>query len=102
MISWIWINAIFGTRLPNTKTPTGEDEIRIKVEDDVIVFPQDAVGKKVIAEGTVEEKRYEGEDAVAYLKHLAEERGEDFDPASVTGPVTFYQIRSKGAIIHGI
>jgi len=39
------------------------------------------------------------EDAVNYFTHVAEERGETFDPASVTGPATIYQIKDKGAEI---
>jgi hypothetical protein len=39
------------------------------------------------------------EQAIAQLKHEAEENGKKFDPASVTGPVTAYQIAGTGAVI---
>ena len=32
-------------------------------------------------------------------QHMAEERGETFDPASVTGPTTIYRIDGTGAVV---
>ena len=77
----------------------GGQKIKIKVEDDVIVFPQEAKGKMARAEGKVYAIHLTEEDAVNYFEHVAEEKGETFDPASVTGPVTFYQIKGVGAEI---
>jgi len=39
------------------------------------------------------------EQAIERAKHHAEEVGQKFDPASVTGPEVFYQIRGLGAVI---
>ena len=78
---------------------TGGDTIQIKVDDGVIVFPQDALGKQVLAEGTVEELQLTHEEAVAAAQHRAEEQGTKYDPASVTGPVTKYRIRGLGVQI---
>jgi hypothetical protein len=39
------------------------------------------------------------EEAIAAAQHRAEERGEHFDPASVTGPEVTYRIRGLGAVI---
>ena len=33
------------------------------------------------------------------MKHLAEEKGEDFDPASVSGPMVMYQIEGDAAVV---
>lgn len=76
--------------------------LRVKVDDGVIVFPPDAVGRQAVAEGEVEileltRKRY-----VAWLEHQAEETGERFDPAAVgVGPYRIVRLRGLGARITG-
>jgi len=74
-------------------------ELRIKVDDGVIVFPIESKGKKAIAEGIFTKIEMSLDDTVAYRKHQAEEHGEEFDPASVTEPLTYYQIKATGAVI---
>jgi hypothetical protein len=80
--------------------PTG-DRLRIKVDDDVIVFPVDAKGKKAVAEGVVEAIPMDREQYVGWLSHLAEERGEKLDPSTVQGdgPFRILQLRGVGAQI---
>lgn len=73
--------------------------LRFKVEDGVIVFPLDVKGKPVTAQGVFTKIELSREQAEGYLRHLAEERGEEFDPSEVTGPVTLYQIRGEGALV---
>jgi hypothetical protein len=73
--------------------------IRFKVEDGEIVFPVDAMGKAVTAEGVFTKIELDRAQAEGYLRHLAEERDEPFDPATVTGPITLYQIRGLGAVV---
>jgi hypothetical protein len=75
------------------------EKMRIKVEDGVIVFPMTAKGKSAHAEGVFEALQLSKEQAIAMRKHQAEERGEEFDPSSITGPVTIYQIKGTGAVI---
>ncbi|MDY7095632.1 MAG: DUF4920 domain-containing protein [Acidobacteriota bacterium] len=76
------------------------DALRIKVEDDVIVFPQEAKGRKAVAQGTVEVHEQSREEYVAWQSHLAEEKGESFDAESVgDGPFLSVQIRGTGAEI---
>ena len=77
----------------------GGDTIQVKVDDGVIVFPKDAAGKRVLAEGTVEKLEQTAEQAIEAGKHKAGESGTTFDPASVTGPVTSYRIRGLGVRI---
>lgn len=77
----------------------GADTIQIKVDDGVIVFPPDAVGKQVLAEGTVEKLELTKEQAIEAGKHKAEETKTTFDPATVTGPVTKYRVRGIGVQI---
>ena len=73
--------------------------VRIKVKDGEIVFPKDSAGKTAIAEGKFAKLSLTKEQAVAQAKHEAEANGKKFDPASVTGPVTIYQIQGQGAVI---
>jgi len=75
------------------------EEIRIKVDDGVIVFPMEAKGKHAVAEGVLTKIEMTMEETVAYKKHHAEEHNEEFDPASVTEPLVFYQIKGTGAVI---
>lgn len=75
--------------------------IRFKVEDDVIVFPAEAKGHNVVAEGILRSKELDEDAAREWFKHLADEKGESFDAASVTGPVTIYEIEGMGALIGG-
>ena len=75
------------------------EKIRIKVDDGVMVFPLSARGKKALVEGRVEAVSMSAEEARSFYAHQAEEKGTSFDPASVSRPVTFYQIRATGAVI---
>ena len=76
------------------------NHIRIKVQDGVIVFPGDSVGKKACAQGTVTIQEMTREQYVAWQKHLAEEGGKPFDEAAVgEGPFTTVQIAGTGADI---
>ncbi len=80
----------------------GDDEasLRVKVEDDVIVFPADSTGRIAAAEGIVEAIERTREEQLAWLAHLAEERGEEFDPETAElgdGPYRTIQLRGDGA-----
>ena len=74
-------------------------ELRIKVDDGVIVFPIEAKGKRAIAEGQFSKIEMTMEETLAYRKHHAEEHNEEFDPGKVTEPMTYYQIKATGAVI---
>lgn len=73
------------------------DKIQVKVVDGEIVFPLEARGKIARVEGKVEELRLTKEEATWMAQHRAEEKGEEFDPSTITGPVTYYRIRGIGA-----
>ena len=81
-----------------TDTATGA-AVRINVKDGEIVFPKESVGKIAIAEGTFTETKFTHDQAVERARHQAEEQGRKFDPATVKGPVTSYQVQGSGAII---
>ena len=74
-------------------------KIRIKVNDGEIEFPKDSAGKVAVAEGIFSKSELTKEQATARAKEEAEERGTKFDPKSVKGPVTIYQIQGSGAVI---
>jgi hypothetical protein len=74
-------------------------KVRIKVNDGDIVFPKDSAGKEAVAEGKFARIELTREQAVAQAKEEAEEKGRKFDPASVKGGITIYQIEGTGAVI---
>lgn len=78
----------------------GAAEVRIKVDDGVIVFPAEAIGQWAAAQGEVTVRSMDRAEWVAWHKHLAEEAGEVFDEASVgEGPFLRVQIAGSGAEI---
>lgn len=81
------------------KSDDGEEMIKVKVKDGDIVFPVEAVGDFAVVEGTVYKIELTQEEAVDYFEHLAKESGEEFDPSTITGPITIYQIKGMGAEI---
>lgn len=83
----------------NLTDPATGKSIRVKVNDGDIVFPKDAAGRMAIAEGTLAKIELTREQAVAQAQHEAGENGRTFDPKSVRGPVTTYQIQGTGAVI---
>jgi hypothetical protein len=74
-------------------------KLRIKVADDVIVFPTEAEGRYAVAEGLVKRMPLSLEDSRGYLAHEAEEQGREFDPASVTEAITIVRVDGLGAMI---
>jgi hypothetical protein len=75
-------------------------EIRIKVDDGVIVFPKEAVGVNAAAQGKVTVHEMDREEFVGWQRHLAEEMGEEFDESSIgDGPYQMVQISGSGARI---
>jgi len=76
------------------------EKIRVKVVDGEIVFPLEARGKQGTVEGVVEKFVLTREEVIKNRQHHAEERGESFDPATVTSGETVYQLRGTGAEIN--
>ena len=76
----------------------GEGEkLRFKVEDGEMVFPMSAQGSTVVAEGVWTKMVTSVEDLREIRKGQAEEKGEEFDPASVTEPHISWQLKGLGA-----
>ena len=79
---------------------SAEDEnIVFKVDDGVMEFPMTAIGKHAVAEGVVKVRKLSLEETRRYAAHLAEEKGEPFDPATITEPQTLVQLAGTGAVI---
>jgi len=77
-----------------------KQSLKVKVDDGVMVFPVTSKGRLAVAEGTVEAIPMTKEQYVGWLEHLAEERGEAFDAASVgEGPFRILQLKGTGARI---
>lgn len=81
------------------KSDAENQKIKIKVKDGDIVFPVEAKGKDALVEGTVYKIDLTKEEAIEYYEHVAAEQGTEFEASTVTGPVTFYQIKGIGAAI---
>jgi hypothetical protein len=74
-------------------------KLRIKVNDGEIEFPKDSAGKMAVAEGRFDKLELTKEQAAARAEEEAKDKGEKFDPATVKGPMTTYQIQGSGAVI---
>lgn len=79
--------------------PTGRT-LQVKVDDGVLVFPQEALGGHGKVEGEVELLPMERDAYIAHMSHMAEDAGEEFDEASVgDGPYEVVRLRGLGAEI---
>lgn len=66
------------------------------------VVPMGAKGKWTVAEGIVRRIELTLERTRDYLAHLAMEKGESFDPASVTEPKVLVKLEGAGAVIRDL
>lgn len=78
------------------------EKIRVKVKDGEIVFPLEARGKNAVVEGILEKLELSREEVIARRQHHADEKGERFDPSTVTEGETVYRLRGLAAEIPGI
>ncbi len=74
-------------------------KIRVKVNDGDMVFPITAKGQHAIIEGELVALDLSREQAATKKKAECEEKGETFDPNSVTEGITVYQIKPRGVVI---
>lgn len=81
-------------------TDASGEKLRIKVTDGAIVFPVSAIGQPVVAEGVLTKIELNHEQAIGYLQHMADEKGQPFDPATVSPePLVIWQVSGEGAVI---
>ncbi len=77
-----------------------QEKIQVKVTDGEIVFPMSATGRVGTIEGIVDEVTMSKDEMVRYQRHLAEEKGKPFDPASVEEGKRFIRLIGLGAEIN--
>lgn len=83
-------------------TSAEDSTLRVKVDDGVIVFPQESLGRQAVAEGEVEILDMEKDQYEAWLRHVAEEEGREFDPEEVgEGPYRIVRLKGLGSEIQG-
>ena len=75
-------------------------KLRFKVTDGEMVFPMDAKGQRMTAEGVVAVKEMTIEESKQYAEYQAKEYGKPYDPASITQPTVIARIDGTGAVIH--
>ena len=76
--------------------------IRVKVQDDVIIFPEDSKEKKVIVNGIFTKIAFTEDQAIKWKIHLAEEKGLKLEESDVTldsSDLIEYRIKGLGAKI---
>ena len=76
--------------------------IRVKVQDDVIIFPEDSKEKKVIVNGVFTKIEFTEDQAIKWKIHLAEEKGLKLEESDVTldsSDLIEYRIKGLGAKI---
>jgi len=76
--------------------------IRVKVQDDVIIFPKDSKEKKVIVNGIFTKIEFTEDQAIKWKKHLAEEKGLKLKESDIildSSDLTEYRIKGLGAKI---
>jgi hypothetical protein len=75
------------------------ESLLFKVQDGVIVFPMSLKGKYAVADGVARNVELDLEQTRRYLAHKAEEKGEAFDPATCTQPMTYVRLDGVGAVV---
>ena len=76
--------------------------IRVKVQDDVIIFPQDSKEKKVIVNGIFSKIEFTEDQAINWKIHLAEEKGIKLNKGDISlepSDLVEYRIKGLGAKI---
>ena len=84
------------------KDSDSDQIIRVKVQDDVIIFPQDSKEKKVIVNGVFTKIEFTEDQAIKWKMHLAEEKGLKLEESDVTldsSDLIEYRIKGLGAKI---
>lgn len=81
----------------NVKGDKKFQEIMVKVEDGVIVFPMDALGREAVAEGVVDVYTLSVEEQKEMCPVEAKALNRKFDPKKITGPMKVVRINGVGA-----
>jgi len=83
-------------------TSPDDATVRVKVDDGVIVFPQESIGRQAVVEGEVEIQDMERAQYEAWRRHQAKEEEREFDPSEVgDGPWNTVRLKGLGSEIQG-
>ncbi len=83
-------------------TSESDSTLRVKVDDGVIVFPQESMGRLAVAEGEVEILEMDRDKYEAWLRHVAEEEDREFDPSEIgEGPYRIVRLKGLGSEVQG-
>ncbi len=75
------------------------ETVTFKVQDGVIVFPMSDRGRHAVADGVARKVEMNLEKTKKFLAHKAEESGKEFDPATVTEPLSMVRLDGIGAVV---
>lgn len=81
----------------NLKGDKKFQELQFKVDDGVIVFPADALGKEAVAEGTVSLRVISEQEQRDMCPIEAKALNRKFDPAKIKGPMKVIRLEGLGA-----
>ena len=73
-------------------------KLKFKVTDGEMVFPMDAKGKVVVAQGQVSVRDLTLEETKEHAEYEAKEYGKPYDPASITKPQQIVRLDGTGAV----
>jgi hypothetical protein len=73
--------------------------IHLQFEHGAVEIPKDSAGKMAVAEGKLAKTELTHDEAVARAQEEAKDKGRKFDPTSVKGGMTLYEIEGTGALI---
>lgn len=81
----------------NLKGDKKFQELQFKVDDGVIVFPADALGKVAVAEGVISLKVLSEQEQKDMCPIEAKALNRKFDPAKIKGPLKIVRLEGLGA-----
>ncbi len=76
------------------------ESLIFKVDDGVISFPMETKGKWALAEGVFTKIQLDMEQTRRYEEYQCKEKGQPFDPATVTEPKVLYRLQGSGAVVY--
>lgn len=81
----------------NIKGDKKFQELQFKVDDGVIVFPADALGREVVAEGVISLQVFSEQQQRDMCPIEAKALNRKFDPAKIKGPMKVVRLEGLGA-----
>jgi hypothetical protein len=83
----------------NLKGDRKFQELQFKVDDGVIVFPADALGREAVAEGVISVRVISEQEQRDMCPIEAKALDRKFDPAKIKGPLKVVRLEGLGAAL---